>query len=83
MTKNEKVPAGPRAKRTLRWLILIGGPPLVIALAYRAIPPDTRALWNRRGRSSSQEAVSAILGSTTAREAWGSLFHFASSDNWK
>jgi hypothetical protein len=82
MPKNKKVPAGPRAKRTLRWLLLIGGPPLAIALAYRAIPPVVRTLWNPRRRSSSEQAVSAILGATTARQAWGHLLHFAVSDNW-
>jgi hypothetical protein len=60
MRRNIPVPAGPRAAASHRWLWWIG-PPALITLAYRLIPPSLRRLWNPRGGATSHLALAAIL----------------------
>jgi len=71
MNTNLPVPAGPRAPISHKWVWWIG-PPLLLTLLYRQIPPRIRRLWSG-GSSSSHFALAAIL----AGGGWAALVKYA------
>lgn len=72
MTKNLPVPEGEHAPKNFKWLWWVA-PPAAITMAYRAIPPDVRSKWNRKGRSTSHTGMAAIL----AGGGWMAFMLFA------
>lgn len=58
--KNLPVPPAPRAPVNVRWLWWIG-PPALITVLYRCIPPSVRRIWAKPTNSTSHYALAQIL----------------------